>query len=157
MVDTADVDAIWGLTDRQRKLTDTATQIAREEIAPAAAELDRNHEFPYSLLATLGEHGLLGVPYSTELGGGGGNTLAYAMVVEALGCADQSVALSVAAHTSLGTYPIWKFGSDDQKETWLPDLCSGRRLASFGIRACVRLGESPAMSGRAPDSMATAG
>lgn len=133
MSTSADTDAMLELTAHQRELRDAARQIARQQIAPAAAELDRTHEFPYKLLATLGEHALLGVPYPTDYGGAGGDTLSYAMVIEALGWADQSVALSVAAHTSLGTYPIWRFGSDDQRETWLPMLCSGRRLASFGL------------------------
>lgn len=133
MTSDAGMDAILDLTFQQRKLRDMAVHIAHEEIVPAAPVLDQAHEFPYKLLATLGEHGLLGVPYPTSYGGAGGDTLSYALVIEALGWADQSVALSVAAHTSLGTYPIYEFGDDEQRDTWLPLLCSGQGLASFGL------------------------
>ena len=121
------------LSDEQRLLRDTVRDFAREEVAPVAEELDRSKSFPYDIVARLGGLGLMGVPYPEEFGGGGADTLSYALAIEELGRVDSSVAITVAAHTSLGTYPIWRFGTDEQRAEWLPDLCSGRRLAAFGL------------------------
>jgi short-chain 2-methylacyl-CoA dehydrogenase len=106
---------------------------AREEVAPVAEELDRTKSFPYELVAKMGELGLLGIPFPEQYGGGGADTLAYTMAIEELARVDSSVAITVAAHTSLGTMPIYLWGSDEQKDEWLPRLCSGERLASFGL------------------------
>jgi short/branched chain acyl-CoA dehydrogenase len=106
---------------------------AREEVAPAAEELDRTHSFPYELVAKMGELGLMGIPFPEDYGGGGAGTLAYAMAVEELARVDSSVAITMAAHTSLGTMPIALWGSDEQKGEWLPVLCAGRKLAAFGL------------------------
>ena len=125
--------AVLDLADRQRELRDLAHEFAVEEVGPVAAELDREKRFPYEVVAKLGEHGLMGVPYPREYGGAGADALSYALVIEQLGWADQSLALSVAAHTSLGTYPIYAFGNGEQKQRWLPELCSGRSLGSFGL------------------------
>src|SRR5688500_2975298 len=111
----------------------TVRDFAEGEVAPVAEELDREKRFPYEIVARLGELGLMGVPYPQEHGGGGADNLSYALVIEELGRADQSVGITVAAHTSLGTWPIHAFGSDEQKREWLPELCSGRRLAAFGL------------------------
>ena len=81
----------------------------------------------------MAELGLMGIPIPEEYGGGGGDTLSYAIAVEELTRIDSSVAITVAAHTSLGTMPIFLFGSEEQKREWLPDLASGRRLAAFGL------------------------
>jgi alkylation response protein AidB-like acyl-CoA dehydrogenase len=75
----------------------------------------------------------MGIPFPEEHGGGGGDTLAYALAVEELARVDSSVAITLCAHTSLGTQPIALFGTDEQRERWLPDLCSGRRLGAFGL------------------------
>src|SRR5687768_3423876 len=75
----------------------------------------------------------MGMPIPEEYGGGGTDTLSYAIAIEELTRADSSVAITVAAHTSLGTWPIYAFGSEEQKRTWLPRLCSGERLAAFGL------------------------
>jgi short/branched chain acyl-CoA dehydrogenase len=106
---------------------------ARSEIAPVAEELDRTKSFPYEIVAKLGELGLMGIPFPEEYGGGGADTLAYAIAIEELARVDASVCITVAAHTSLGTMPIYLWGTDEQKRDWLPELCAGRRLASFGL------------------------
>src|ERR671914_2312792 len=111
----------------------TVRDFAEQEIAPVAEELDREKRFPYEIVAKLGELGLMGIPFPEEHGGGGGDTLAYALAVEELARVDSSVAITMCAHTSLGTQPIALFGTDEQKERWLPDLCSGRRLGAFGL------------------------
>jgi short/branched chain acyl-CoA dehydrogenase len=121
------------LTPEQRDIRRLARDFATGEVMPVAEELDREKRFPYEIVGRLGALGLMGVPYPQEYGGGGADTLAYALVVEELGRADQSVGITVAAHTSLGTWPIYAFGSDAQREEWLPVLCSGRRLGAFGL------------------------
>jgi short-chain 2-methylacyl-CoA dehydrogenase len=121
------------LSDEQSLLRDTVREFARQEVAPVAAELDREKRFPYELIAKLGELGLMGIPLPQDYGGGGADTLSYAMVIEELGRVDASLAITVAAHTSLGTLPIHLWGTDEQKSQWLPELCSGRKLAAFGL------------------------
>jgi alkylation response protein AidB-like acyl-CoA dehydrogenase len=120
-------------TDEQRLLRETVRDFARSEVAPVAHALDREHRFPYELVLKLGELGLMGIPHPAEYGGGEAGALAYAMAIEELARVDASVAITVAAHTSLGTAPIAMFGSNEQKQQWLPDLCAGRRLAAFGL------------------------
>jgi short-chain 2-methylacyl-CoA dehydrogenase len=121
------------LSDEQRLLRDTVRDFARQEVAPVAEELDRTKAFPYELVAKMGELGLMGIPFPEEYGGGGADTLAYALAVEELTRVDSSVAITMAAHTSLGTMPIALWGSDEQKDDWLPALCSGKKLAAFGL------------------------
>jgi short-chain 2-methylacyl-CoA dehydrogenase len=121
------------LSDDHRAIQELVRDVARNEIAPVAEELDREKRFPYEIVAKLGELGLMGIPFPEEHGGGGGDTLAYALAVEELARVDSSVAITLCAHTSLGTQPIALFGSDEQRERWLPDLCSGRRLGAFGL------------------------
>jgi len=123
----------FDLSDDHQLLRQTVRDFAEERIAPVAEELDREHRFPYEIVEALAELGLMGIPIPEEHGGGGGDTLAYALAVEELTRIDSSVAITVAAHTSLGTMPILLFGSDEQKERWLPDLASGRKLAAFGL------------------------
>ncbi len=121
------------LTDEQRLLRDTVRDFARQEVAPVAEELDRTKSFPYELVTKMGELGLMGIPFPEDYGGGGADTLAYALAVEELTRVDSSVAITMAAHTSLGTMPIHLWGTDQQKDDWLPELCSGRKLAAFGL------------------------
>jgi alkylation response protein AidB-like acyl-CoA dehydrogenase len=121
------------LTHEQELIRDTVRTFARERVAPVAEELDREARFPVELVGEMAELGLLGIPIPEGYGGAGGDTLAYAIAIEELTRVDSSVAITVAAHTSLGTMPIFLFGSDEQKERWLPDLASGRRLAAFGL------------------------
>jgi short/branched chain acyl-CoA dehydrogenase len=123
----------FALSDDHELLRQTVRTFAEERIAPVAEELDREHRFPYEIVAELAELGLMGIPIPEEHGGSGGDTLAYALAIEELTRVDSSVAITVAAHTSLGTMPIYLFGSDEQKREWLPDLAAGKRLAAFGL------------------------
>ena len=111
----------------------TVREFAEGEIAPVAEALDREKRFPYEIVAQLGELGLLGIPFPEDVGGAGGDTLAYAIAVEELARVDSSVAITMCAHTSLGTQPIYLFGSAEQKEEWLPELTAGRKLGAFGL------------------------
>jgi len=111
----------------------TVREFAEQRVAPVAAELDREKRFPYDLVAELAELGLMGMTIPEEYGGGGTDTVAYAIAVEELARIDSSVAITVAAHHSLGTLPIWSFGSEEQKREWVPALASGERLAAFGL------------------------
>jgi short-chain 2-methylacyl-CoA dehydrogenase len=123
----------FDLTDEQRLLRDTVRDFANQEVKPVAEELDRTKTFPYELVAKMGELGLMGIPFPEQYGGGGADTLAYALAVEELTRIDSSVAITMAAHTSLGTMPIYLWGTDEQKDDWLPQLCSGGKLAAFGL------------------------
>ena len=123
----------FDLTSEQELIRDTVRTFARERVEPVAAELDLNGTFPYDLVRELGELGLMGLPIPAEYGGAGGDTVSYAIAIEELTRVDSSVAITVAAHTSLGTMPVLLYGSDEQKERWLPDLASGRKLAAFGL------------------------
>src|SRR6476646_9981437 len=123
----------YDLSDEHRALRETVREFAEGVIAPVAEELDRESRFPVDIVRQLGEMGLMGVPFDAELGGGGADTLAYAITIEELTRIDSSVGVTVAAHTSLGTSPIAMFGNEEQKARYLPDLCSGRRLAAFGL------------------------
>ena len=121
------------LSPEQELIRETVRSFARERVAPVAEELDRESRFPYELVAELSELGLMGIPIPEEYGGAGADTLSYALAVEELARVDSSVAITVAAHTSLGTMPILLFGTAEQKSEWLPQLASGRRLAAFGL------------------------
>ena len=111
----------------------TVREFAEGEVAPVAEELDRTKAFPYEIVRQLGALNLMGIPFPEEYGGGGGDTLAYALAVEELTRVDSSVAITLCAHTSLGTQPVYLFGSEEQKREWLPRLCSGERLGAFGL------------------------
>ncbi|MDX8151292.1 acyl-CoA dehydrogenase family protein [Patulibacter brassicae] len=121
------------LPDDVRALQAVVREFARQEVAPVAEELDREKRFPYELVAKMGELGWMGIPFPEEVGGAGGTTLQYAVAVEELTRVDSSVAITMCAHTSLGTQPIYLFGDDAQKERYLPDLCAGRKLGAFGL------------------------
>jgi short/branched chain acyl-CoA dehydrogenase len=123
----------FDLTQEQLLVRDTVREFAESRIAPVAAELDRNHRFPYELVTELAELGLMGMTVPEEYGGAGADTLSYAIAVEELTRIDSSVAITVAAHHSLGTLPIFYFGSEEQKREWLPQLASGQKLAAFGL------------------------
>jgi short/branched chain acyl-CoA dehydrogenase len=111
----------------------TVRDFAEGEVAPVAEELDRTKAFPYEIVAKLGALGLMGIPFPEEYGGSGGDSLAYAIAVEELTRVDSSVAITMCAHTSLGTQPIYLFGSEAQKQEWLPRLTSGSVLGAFGL------------------------
>jgi alkylation response protein AidB-like acyl-CoA dehydrogenase len=120
--------------DQEHELVrSTVREFAQERVAPVAEALDRESRFPYDLVAELGELGLMGMTIPEQYGGGGADTLAYAIAVEELTRVDSSVAITMAAHHSLGTLPIYYFGNDEQKQQWLPELASGKKLAAFGL------------------------
>jgi short-chain 2-methylacyl-CoA dehydrogenase len=123
----------FDLSDEHELLRRTVREFAERRIAPVAEELDREHRFPYDIVAEMAGLGLMGIPLPEEYGGSGGDTLGYAIAVEELTRVDSSVAITLAAHTSLGTMPIFLFGTEEQKREWLPDLASGRRLGAFGL------------------------
>ncbi|MDQ3935937.1 MAG: acyl-CoA dehydrogenase family protein [Actinomycetota bacterium] len=123
----------FDLTDEQRHIRDLVRDFAQNEVRPVAEELDREKRFPYEIVKQLGDLGLMGMPFPQEYGGGGTDNLSYAIAVEELTRVDSSVAITMAAHTSLGTWPVYAFGTDEQKEELLPDLCSGRKLGAFGL------------------------
>jgi alkylation response protein AidB-like acyl-CoA dehydrogenase len=123
----------YELTDEQELIRQTVREFALSHVAPAAEELDREERFPYELVSELAELGLMGIPIPEEYGGAGADTVSYAIAIEELTRIDSSVAITVAAHTSLGTMPIYLFGNDAQKQEWLPQLASGAKLAAFGL------------------------
>jgi butyryl-CoA dehydrogenase len=121
------------LNEEQRLVRDMVRDFAQGELATRAAEIDKTEEFPAENLAKMAELGLLGLPYPEEYGGGGGDYVSYAIAVEEVARACGSTALIYAAHVSLGCGPIYNFGTEDQKEKWLPHLCSGQGLGAFGL------------------------
>jgi short-chain 2-methylacyl-CoA dehydrogenase len=123
----------YELTEEQELLKRTVREFAESRVAPLAAELDRESRFPYELVSEMAELGLMGIPIPEEFGGAGADTVSYAIAVEELTRVDSSVAITMAAHTSLGTMPIYLFGDDAQKQEWLPRLASGEGLGAFGL------------------------
>ena len=123
----------FDLTDEQSNIRRLVRDFADNEVRPVAEELDRTKSFPYEIVRKLGELGLMGIPYPEEYGGGGADTLSYAIAVEELARIDSSVAITLAAHTSLGTWPIYAFGSQEQKDEWMPRLTAGETLGAFGL------------------------
>src|SRR5919202_1630829 len=123
----------FDLSDDHKLIQETVRDFATSEIAPVAEDLDREKRFPYEIVAKLGELGLMGIPFPEEYGGVGGDSLAYTLAVEELTRVDSSLAITMCAHTSLGTQPIYLFGSEEQKRRYLPDLCAGRKLGAFGL------------------------
>lgn len=148
------------LSDDHKLIRATVREFAEKEIAPRAEEMDREAAFPYGIVAGLADLGLLGVPFPEEYGGSGGDTLAYVLTVEELARVDSSVAITVAAHTSLGTNPVWLFGTEDQKREWMPRLTSGKELGAFALTEPDSGSDAGAMRTRAvlePGSSAGAG
>jgi alkylation response protein AidB-like acyl-CoA dehydrogenase len=123
----------FDLSDDHVAIQRLVREFATNEVKPVAEELDRTKSFPYEIVEKLGKLNLMGIPFPEEYGGGGGDTLAYALAVEELTRVDSSVAITLCAHTSLGTQPIYLFGSEEQKREWLPRLCSGETLGAFGL------------------------
>ncbi|MEO8966180.1 MAG: acyl-CoA dehydrogenase family protein [Solirubrobacteraceae bacterium] len=123
----------FALDDDTQMLQRTVRDFARAEVGPVAGELDRTKAFPYDLVSKMAGLGWMGIPFPESVGGAGGTTLQYAIAVEELTRVDSSVAITLCAHTSLGTQPIYLFGSDTQRQDWLPRLCSGEILGAFGL------------------------
>jgi alkylation response protein AidB-like acyl-CoA dehydrogenase len=123
----------YELTDEQELLRRTVRDFSETRVAPIAEELDREERFPYELVAEMAELGLMGIPIAEEYGGAGADIVSYAIAIEELTRIDSSVAITVAAHTSLGTMPIYLYGTEEQKQEWVPQLASGAKLAAFGL------------------------
>ena len=123
----------YDLSDQHEQLRETVRAFAEGRLAPVAEELDREGRFPAELVQAAAELGLLGIPLPESAGGSGFDTVAYAIAIEELARVDSSFAITVAAHTSLGTMPIHLFGNEQQKARWLDDLASGRGLGAFGL------------------------
>ena len=123
----------YDLSDQHAQLRETVRSFAEGRLAPVAEELDREGRFPAELVQAAAELGLLGIPLPESAGGSGFDTVAYAIAIEELARVDSSFAITVAAHTSLGTMPIHLFGDEQQKARWLDHLASGRGLGAFGL------------------------
>ena len=121
------------LAPEHELIRSTVREFAEQRVAPVAEELDREERFPYDLVAELAELGLMGMTIPEEYGGGGADAVSYAIAVEELTRVDSSVAITVAAHHSLGTLPIYYYGDEEQRRRWLPELASGKKLAAFGL------------------------
>lgn len=121
------------LTNEQKLLKKMAREFAEKEVAPIAAEIDREHRFPRETLDKMARYGMLGIPIPEEYGGAGADYLSYMLVIEEISRCCASTATAFAAHTSLCCMPILHFGTEEQKRKYLPDLASGRKLGAFGL------------------------
>jgi short-chain 2-methylacyl-CoA dehydrogenase len=121
------------LAPEHELIRSTVREFAEQRVAPVAEELDREKRFPYDLVAELAELGLMGMTIPEEYGGAGTDAVSYAIAVEELTRVDSSVAITVAAHHSLGTLPIYYYGDEEQRQRWIPELASGQKLAAFGL------------------------
>jgi alkylation response protein AidB-like acyl-CoA dehydrogenase len=121
------------LTNEQLQLKKTVEEFAREVVAPAMHAHDEAHTFPYEIVAQMGDMGLFGLPFPEEHGGMGGDYFALCLALEELGRVDQSVAITLEAGVSLGAMPVFRFGTEEQKQQWLPQLTSGQALGAFGL------------------------
>jgi short-chain 2-methylacyl-CoA dehydrogenase len=115
------------------ELRKTVEEFAQTEVAPVIGDYYERHAFPYPLIASMGRMGLFGLPFPEEFGGMGGDYYALCLALEELARVDSSVAITLEAGVSLGAMPLYRFGTQEQKERWLPDMCSGQRLGAFGL------------------------
>jgi alkylation response protein AidB-like acyl-CoA dehydrogenase len=121
------------LDESYEELRATVERFARSEVAPVIADLYEREEFPYQIVAKMGDMGLFGLPFPTEYGGMGGDYIALCLALEELARVDSSVAITLEAGVGLGAMPVFRFGTEEQKQRWLPDLCAGRTLGAFGL------------------------
>ena len=121
------------LPDEYQQLAKTVRDFAREVVAPVAAQHDAEHTFPYEIVAGMAEMGLFGLPFPEEYGGMGGDYFALCLALEELGKIDQSVAITLEGGVSLGAMPVYRFGTEEQKQQWLPPLAAGTALGAFGL------------------------
>ncbi|WP_221278132.1 acyl-CoA dehydrogenase family protein [Prescottella equi] len=121
------------LPDEYQQLAKTVRDFAQNVVAPVSAEHDANHTFPYAVVDGMADMGLFGLPFPEEYGGMGGDYFALCLALEELGKVDQSVAITLEAGVSLGAMPVYRFGNEEQKQEWLPQLTSGKALAAFGL------------------------
>ena len=121
------------LTDEQELIREAVKEFAETEITPIAAELDRDHRFPIELIPKLAGLNLMGMPYPEKVGGAGADYVSYVIAIEEISRACASTGIIVSAHTSLATWPVYKFGTEAQKDRYLADMASGRRLGAFAL------------------------
>jgi short/branched chain acyl-CoA dehydrogenase len=140
------------LDSDQEALRATVAEFARDVVAPKAPTYDETGEFPYDVVRQMGEIGLFGLPFPEEYGGMGGDFFTLCLAIEELARADSSVAITLEAAVSLGAMPIYRFGSEEQKRTWLPDLVAGRALAAFGLTEPGGGSDAGALRTRATES-----
>ena len=123
----------WSLSDEHEAFRAVVRDFAEREIAPHAAEWDSTGEFPLGAVAAMGELGLFGLVFPEEWGGSGGDFASLCVAIEEIGRVDQSMGITLSAGVGLGANPIFRFGNDEQRQRWLPDLVAGRRLGAFGL------------------------
>jgi short/branched chain acyl-CoA dehydrogenase len=123
----------YQLAPEQQDLRDSVAQFARDVVAPVIGGYYERGEFPYDIVARMGKLGLFGLPFPEEFGGMGGDYFALCIALEELARVDSSVAITLEAGVSLGAMPIYRFGTQEQRQRWLPELCAGERLAAFGL------------------------
>ena len=123
----------YQLAPEQQELRDSVAQFARNVVAPVIGGYYERGQFPYDIVAKMGKLGLFGLPFAEEYGGMGGDYFALCLALEELARVDSSVAITLEAGVSLGAMPIYRFGTEEQRRRWLPDLCAGERLAAFGL------------------------
>ena len=121
------------LNEEQEALRSTVAEFAREVVAPVIGGYYERGEFPYEIVARMGKLGLFGLPFPEEYGGMGGDYFAFCLALHELARVDSSVAITLEAGVALGAMPIFRFGSAEQRDRWLPELCQGERLAAFGL------------------------
>ncbi|MCW2670412.1 MAG: fadE [Frankiales bacterium] len=121
------------LNDEQLQLKKTVQEFAQEVVAPVSYHHDKTKTFPYDVVKQMADMGLFGLPFPEEYGGMGGDFFALCLALEELGKVDQSVAMTLEAGCSLGAMPVYRFGTEEQKQTWLPQLTSGQALGAFGL------------------------
>lgn len=132
MITLPEIKHAFDLTESQRMVRDMVRDFARSEVAPLAHEIDENHRFPVETWKKIVELGLPGIPFSEDVGGAGGDTLSYILAVEEISKVCGSTGLTLAAHVSLGTYPIYAWG-DRLKQTYVPDLIAGKHMGAYGL------------------------
>ena len=123
----------YQLAEEHEELRATVAEFARDVVAPVIGGYYERGEFPYDIVARMAKLGLFGLPFPEEYGGMGGDLFALGLALEELARVDSSVAITLEAAVALGAMPIYRFGSEEQRRQWLPDLCSGERLAAFGL------------------------
>src|ERR1035437_248058 len=121
------------LSEEHQELAKTVRDFANRVIAPVAAKHDEDHSFPYEVIKQMGAMGIFALPFPEDVGGMGGDFLSLCLAIEEIGCIDQSVAVTVEASVGLGSMPIFRFGTEDQKKRFLPPLVAGEALAAFGL------------------------
>lgn len=126
-------DMNFDLTDEQRILQKMIREFANEEVAPGAEKRDKDKQFPKEIFDKLGKLGMMGLPFPEEYGGAGADSISFAIVVEELSRACGSTGITYSAHISLGGAPINMFGTEEQKRTYLPQICSGESFGAFGL------------------------